>query len=554
MGSLKENSSDTTTKSYRLSSRVNSLTYERLHKGRQLRGLLGACLSRWLMTLVLCAAIYAVLWRYSTNMTMPKNRKKDFNALIVGLSILLSLNLASSLKHMVATLRWWVLSLNEWRPREVDLILQGENISRMVRLLHLSERYTLRFYVIVWVLINVAAQIGLACLGLTYNVNGADKIVPMVNGIVSIPDLTSIQTNRVLSQQQQTPSQLQALNALRFTANNYGMSALASGVNYPAQFSPPTPGTLYNPDTIAIACDNTTACYSTFYESTPENLSYYFMAATNRSISTTSKCQAFRVTRGGNGDFDNITIADVNTTSFTLPTKNGPDQTTFIVDPANDQHVGWSVVSAFEASNTNPWFYKCNISVGPVVNAVLGVHKLGDNIKLMAPAAIALQGYGASMGTNLSNHIQFQSYPAESLYGSPAGGDTVLMGVITSIFASGVIWTTTQANTNIKATGRLPVQGITLDINNWAYVHLILGLIMGLQLLFALISIALSNRVMVRDHSHFGEAALLRSTMYDLSYRAVMANEREIAKLFPKSATIRYVREENGTYYLRVSN
>ncbi|KID87896.1 hypothetical protein MGU_05134 [Metarhizium guizhouense ARSEF 977] len=428
----------------------------------------------------------------------------------------------------------------------------GEN--RMVRLLHLSERYTLRFYVIVWVLINVAAQIGLACLGLTYNVNGADKIVPMVNGIVSIPDLTSIQTNRVLSQQQQTPSQLQALNALRFTANNYGMSALASGVSYPAQFSPPTPGTLYNPDTIAIACDNTTACYSTFYESTPDNLSYYFMAATNRSISTTSKCQAFRVTRGGNGDFDNITIADVNTTSFTLPTKNGPDQTTFVVDPANDQHVGWSVVSAFEASNTNPWFYKCNISVGPVVNAVLGVHRLGDNIKLMAPAAIALQGYGASMGTNLSNHIQFQSYPAESLYGSPAGGDTVLMGVITSIFASGVIWTTTQANTNIKATGRLPVQGITLDINNWAYVHLILGLIMGLQLLFALISIALSNRVMVRDHSHFGEAALLRSTMYDLSYRAVMANEREIAKLFPKSATIRYVREENGTYYLRVSN
>ncbi|EFY86922.1 hypothetical protein MAC_07039 [Metarhizium acridum CQMa 102] len=436
----------------------------------------------------------------------------------------------------------------------VDLILQSENISRMVRLLYLSERYTLRFYVIVCVLINVAAQIGLACLGLTYNVNGADKIVPTINGIVSIPDLTSIQTNRVLSQQQQTPSQLQALNALRFTANNYGMSALASGVNYPVSFSPPTPGTLYNPDTIAIGCDNTTACYSTFYESTPENLPYYFMAATNRSISTTSKCQAFKVTRGGSGDFDNITIADANKTSFTLPTKNGPDQTTFIVDPVNDQHVGWSVVSAFEASSSNPWFYRCNISVGPVVNAVLEVHQLGDNIKLMAPAAIALQGYGASMGTNLSNHIQFQSYPAESLFGSPAGGDTVLMGVLTSIFASGVIWTTTQANTNIKALGRVPVQGITLDINKWAYVHLILGLIMGLQLLFALISIALSNRVMVRDHSHFGEAALLRSTMYDLSYRAIMANEREIAKLFPKSATIRYVREENGTYHLRVSN
>ncbi|KHN96577.1 uncharacterized protein MAM_05520 [Metarhizium album ARSEF 1941] len=487
-------------------------------------------------------------------MAMPKKRKTDFNALIVGLSILLSLNLASSLKHMVATLRWWVLSLNEWKPREVDLILQGENISRMVQLLYLSQRHTLRFYVVIWVLINVAAQIGLACLGLTYNVNGADKVVPTIDGIVSIPDLTSIQTNRVLAHRQKSPSQLQTLNALRFTANNYGMSALASGVSYPVSFSPPTPGTLFNPDTIALTCDNSTACHSTFYESTPENLPYYFMAATNRSVSTTSKCRAFRVTRGGNGDFNDIAIADANATSFRVPTKNGPDQTTFIVDPATDQHVGWSLVSAFEASNSDPWFYRCNISVGPVVNAVLEAHRLGDNIKLMAPAAIALQGYGASVGTNLTDHIQFQSYPAESLYGSPAGGDTVLMGVITSVFASGVIWTTTQANTNINATGRLPVQGITLDINSWAYVHLVLGLIMGLQLLFALISIALSNRVMVRDHSHFGEAALLRSTMYDLSYRAIMASERELASLFPKSVTIRYVREENGTYYLRVSN
>lgn len=52
---------------------------------------------------------------------MVKKKKKEFNTLIVGLSILLSLNLASSLKHMVATLRWWVLSLKEWKPREVRL-------------------------------------------------------------------------------------------------------------------------------------------------------------------------------------------------------------------------------------------------------------------------------------------------------------------------------------------------------------------------------------------------------------------------------------------------
>ncbi|KAG5985623.1 hypothetical protein E4U54_005913, partial [Claviceps lovelessii] len=128
----------------RLARQANSFTYQRLHKGQQLRKLLGACLSRWVLTLVLCMSIYLVLWQYSSKTTMVTAKKKEFNTLIVGLSILLSLNLASSLKHMVATLRWWVLSLREWKPREVDLVLQSENISRMVRLLYVSKRYSLR--------------------------------------------------------------------------------------------------------------------------------------------------------------------------------------------------------------------------------------------------------------------------------------------------------------------------------------------------------------------------------------------------------------------------
>lgn len=295
-------------------------------------------------------------------------------------------------------------------------------------------------------------------------------------------------------------------------------------------------------------------CYSTFYEATPENLNYYIMVATNRWVATSSNCRSFKVTKGGDGYAATITIDDANKTTIDIPARNGPGQTTYIVNPAKDQHDGWSLVSAFEASGINPWFYRCNISVGPVVNAVTKEHKLGRNITLLAPAAIALQGYGGSTPTNATDPIQFQSYPSETVFGSPAGGDALSMGLISSIFASGVIVTTTQANTNINATGQLPLQGITLDIAHWSYVHLILGLIMGLQLLFAIISIVLSNQVMVRDHSHFGEAALLRPTMYDLSYRAVMANEKEIASLFPKTVTMRYVPGEDGTYYLRVRN
>ena len=333
--------------------------------------------------------------------------------------------------------------------------------------------------------------------------------------------------------------------------HSYGIVALAGGVDN--NTVGPAPGLLYNPDLSAVGCDNGT-CHSWFWEATPDDLSYYMLVASNRSVSTTAACQAWKVIGGGFGDQINITVDDGNSTEYTLPTANGPEQTTFLVDPLQDQHVGWSIVYAFEASAVDPWFYKCNVSVGPVINAVIPEHQLGDPIKLLAPAAIALQGYGSSaQGTNVTDITQFQSYPAESIFGSPCAGDTLSMSSIMSIFSSGVIYAVTQANTNINAPGRLPVQGITLDISHWSYVHVILGLIMGLQLLLAIASVVFANKVMCRDHSHFGEASLLRSAMYDLNYRAIMANEKELAGMFPKGTTMRYVPEGNGVYYLRAS-
>lgn len=54
----------------------------------------------------------------------------------------------------------------------------------------------------------------MATLGLTYNINPADKFTVTSPGIVSIPDLSTIQTFKVLSNKSS-----QALSALRYTAN-----------------------------------------------------------------------------------------------------------------------------------------------------------------------------------------------------------------------------------------------------------------------------------------------------------------------------------------------
>lgn len=60
-----------------------------------------------------------------------------------------------------------------------------------------------------------ASQIAVATLGLTYNINPADNMTVTKPGTVAVPDMTHIQTNKVLS------SNSQAISALRYTANKY---------------------------------------------------------------------------------------------------------------------------------------------------------------------------------------------------------------------------------------------------------------------------------------------------------------------------------------------
>lgn len=65
---------------------------------------------RWLITLAIIGAIYAVLLAFSAMHVMTKATKKLFNTLITALLIMLGLAIASSLDGMIGELRWWILS------------------------------------------------------------------------------------------------------------------------------------------------------------------------------------------------------------------------------------------------------------------------------------------------------------------------------------------------------------------------------------------------------------------------------------------------------------
>jgi hypothetical protein len=122
---------------------------------RQLFKLLLINFARWLLTAAIVGSLYAVLVDFSNKGAMLPREKHAFNALIIALSIMLSLNLDSSLKAMTGDLRWWVLSLRDWTLPEADLILQSEHFSHLLKLFVVARNLILRCAIVLWILTHI---------------------------------------------------------------------------------------------------------------------------------------------------------------------------------------------------------------------------------------------------------------------------------------------------------------------------------------------------------------------------------------------------------------
>ncbi|KAF4975457.1 hypothetical protein FZEAL_7754 [Fusarium zealandicum] len=459
-------------------------TDKRLH-GPKLRKALAANLVRWFITAVFVVAIYIVLWYYSRQSVISPSTKREFNVLIIGLSLGLGLSITFSLEAMAKEIRWWILSLRDWPPCEAELILKAKDLNRIVQLTWVSHSFWIRSYAIAFILLNLVSQIGLATLGLTYATNPANNLAILKPGNVTIPDMSNLVADRVLSSKSQT------LSALRYTANSYGSIALAWV--WGSMEDIPKPGTLWDNNDPLIYCGGS-SCRFVFQESSPNPNKYDLIVSTNRSVEAVGRCRSWKVTSGGSGNQSTITIADDSRSEVELMAVNGVDQTTFMFDASSDQGTTWSEVTAFEASTSNAWYYRCNVSFGPVINAARKEHELGVNITALASSSIALQGYGASSLSSSNSSQQFQSYPAESTYGEPQKGSVGGMGVLMAAFSVGAVAVASQASNGIVVQGLRPLNGVVLEISHWKFVHLILGLTLGVQLLLGVGIAILSNQ------------------------------------------------------------
>lgn len=268
--------------------------------------------------------------------------------------------------------------------------------------------------------------------------------------------------------------------------------------------------------------------------------------ATNRSINSTAACRSWPVRQGGDGAALDITIdtgtdGHLNVTNVSLPIAGGTDQTTFMTrdDGSSSCGPGCSRVTAFEASVAWPWFYDCNVTVGDVINATRPEHHIGPILKTLASSAIALEGYAASSLVS-DPAIQYQVYPAEATYGYPVNGTSQAMAMLMARFALSVVAVTAFSNPIYIVPGLAPQLGVTLTITEWKYVHMIVGLICGIQLIMVIAIAFLVNCAIMRDDSPLATARVLRPIVDRLGPTGSNASGDAIAKELGRDLKVAY--------------
>nr|XP_036581882.1 uncharacterized protein CTRU02_07959 [Colletotrichum truncatum]KAF6790439.1 hypothetical protein CTRU02_07959 [Colletotrichum truncatum] len=451
---------------------------------------------------------------------MQRMTKREFNALITGLSIALSITVVKGLNDFVATFRWWILSRHHHSLRKVDLILQAESVSRVIMLAARTSRLKLHVAASLWLGLTLAAQVALALLGLCYSVEEQTSVALVVTaGKVMIPDMSSIETTRIVR------SGPDSVEAQEYTANTYGQVSLAFNTSTRDQV--PNPGTLWTASDPLMFCDEH-LCEYIFHEKSVDGAnknesddddddddghSKTLVVTTNRSILSAALCDSWRVLDGANGNDTRITLdtkpgSASNVKEVAIPVRGGVNQTTYMTDNTENCGSGCRIVTAFEVADTASWYYSCNVTVSAVGNVTLPEHEVSESLRSMAAASIALQG-SAVLSLDDDN-LQYQIYPSESVFGLPTKGFNSSMAMTMARFAIGTLAVTAHSNDPMIVDGFPPVQGSHVVVDHWDYASLILMSVVLAQLILGLATAIIASRVVIPEGGPIAMAQVLR--------------------------------------------
>jgi hypothetical protein len=513
-----------------------SSTIREFDHRRQRRRLFVNSSFQLLMTAGLCAGLAGALYGFSTiywGLTQPE--KKGFNALVTGLSILIGLNLASSLKGYAQMMRWRFLSSGYRTLQDFELVMQCESQSKVFRLLWAGRTRGQMFpnktqvLAFIWLLINVSLQIVTALVGLTYSIDISDDYVSTQRGNISVADLSEFYVST------STDISISSQGAI---AQNFGVTGqdYSNTTSYLGEYVGANEAYYQNADM--------TKYWYNFIDQSPDGKE---TIVSRRSLITNATCTSYEVVKGGYSGFDdpaNVTneVTWINAAGeeqiWTIdPTSIGGTTWMAFVGPAGHCGPRCAYVYALQAADNEtvakPRFWECLNQVSHVTNVDLygspDIFDMPDEQAYIMGGAIGYSGINLDVGVD-GSFMQYRAYPRGTLW-SPSGKVSELdMARILMEFSAGAIAALDFTGGRFNTTDQQ--QPIAAQIVNveWKWAAIVLGVIPLTQGIVLILVVTWANKAVIKDTSFLATARLLRPIVEGLGDRGCLLTGDEIAE------------------------
>ena len=244
-----------------------------------------------------------------------------------------------------------------------------------------------------------------------------------------------------------------------------------------------------------------------FFDNNPGGGVNTLSVFTERTINVTTECESYAVT---NGTSNNIEVANIGEVYVSLIL---PNATTFFTNNNTmcpDESWRCNVIEVLETSPTQPWYYRCNVSLGMTQNDPEKLSFVSDTMAYYATAAIAGAGYAFDANEAGTIVQSAQMFPHSSFFGAPQAGDKDLMAWYIGLYSLGSIAVAGNYNPRRFYNGQTPAEGQHLTIGHHLNFYLILALILLFQAIFIIVVAVWANKVKVGEESHLGMAVLMR--------------------------------------------
>ena len=514
-------------------------------RGRQRGRLWRLSIGEFLVTLALCLAIFGLLFGYHRKATLDRDQKRWFNALVTGLSVALGINLAASLRSYAKMLRWRLLAGTYRSLSQFELLLGADSQTNILQLFwtefsrsdrrHKFIPSGTQILCVLWIVINLAATIIVACLGLTYGLDQSNSFVSTQRGPTSIIDWSYFGTADGLQQAQSMGNQAYEsyppINAFQ-ASNEIAGQYEAVGDGFSRYWF-----TDYNP------------------QDSYQNVQTY------RYVNTYAQCEAHEVVEGNEGYLPYVVYRNGShnvRVNFPTPvTSDGgnPGGLVFISELNETCGPRCTNVNVFQAKSdpndvedqffgvifttvSKAQFFTCNNTVSEVMNVPSYDHAK-DYAMSDYYARVLAGAVGWSGETPRGDSQQYKLYDettnvVQSTWSHATNASTaVQVASIISGFSAGAM---AQANTAASpatkvAYGDKPIYADYLKVD-WPWAGGLLGAIPIIHFGSLLMVIMWANKAVIKDDSHLAVAKLYYPLIQRLGdHGCIMRGEHIVKKL-----------------------